>query len=50
MKSIEQQNKEIEEQAKKDTDHGIITDGLCDTPSAQKEFDKKQKGKMPLSE
>jgi hypothetical protein len=30
-----------------DIDYGIITDGLCDTPEHQDEFDAQQKGKPP---
>jgi hypothetical protein len=29
---------------------GVITDGLCDTPEHQLEFDAQQKGKPPLVE
>jgi hypothetical protein len=31
-------------------DYGVITDGLCDTPEHQAEFDEKQKDKAPLLE
>lgn len=33
-----------------DIDFGIMSDGLCDTPEAQAEFDKNQKNKAPLTE
>lgn len=33
-----------------DIDFGVITDGLCDTPEHQSEFDDQQKNKTPLVE
>ena len=33
-----------------DIDFGVMSDGLCDMPEAQAEFDKNQKNKAPLTE
>lgn len=45
----ETENLKIEQEFLKGVDHGIITDGLCDSEEAQNEFDAIQKGKAPLS-
>ena len=44
----EEKNRKIELEIEKTIDPGIITGGLCDSPEAQDEFDKNQKGKPPL--
>lgn len=31
-------------------DYGVITDGLCDAPKAQAQFDIDQKGHAPISQ
>lgn len=46
----EEENRKIEIEFEKTIDHGIITGGLCNSPEAQAEFDKNQKGKPPLIE
>lgn len=50
LPDIDQALQEMIDSGEIQISYGVITDGLCDTPEHQAQFDAQQKGKPPLAE